>query len=177
MASAAEAVARHLGTDRGAASRLARAVGMSRGFVSNVLAGRVVPSDPVRWADGLGLAGAARAAFLRDLASDRQSPEVQAAIAMREAAPTTTAELDRLAPGIVEATARIAALERELAGVRACLAAIARLAGTTARDPTAEDNLAATEAAQRAPTRHDEDQTTRRTRGPLFKVPPRVHAP
>jgi len=142
MASAAEAVARHLGTDRGAASRLARAVGMSRGFVSNVLSGRAVPSDPVKWADGLNLTGEARAAFLRDLASDRQAPEVRAAIAMRATQPSTTYDLDRLAPGLVEATARIVALQRQVDALRARLDEVRRLCD---EDDQTEDDITAAE--------------------------------
>jgi hypothetical protein len=155
MGSAAEAVKQHLGTDRGAATRLAVRLGCSRGFVSNVIKGRHLPSDPVRWADALGLTGEARAAFLRDVASDRQAPEVRQAIG---------GELD-----LVQARARVAALERELAELRSHMRAIASMAQG---DVAAEDNLAATERAQRAPTQADDDHAARRRRRPFqFQVP------
>jgi hypothetical protein len=136
-----------------------------------VVSGRHVPTDPEPWADALGLEGDERAAFLRSAAATHLSPEVRAAIALRESQPTTTGELDRLSPGLVEATARIVTLERELAALRVRLASIARLAA-----PTAEDNLAATTAAERAPTQPDDEPASRRARGLHFKVPPRVRS-
>jgi hypothetical protein len=75
-------VAFHVGTKRGARSLLAQKMGLSRSYICNVLAGRHVPIDPVRWADALGLRDAPRVELIRTATAERLSPEVRTLLGM-----------------------------------------------------------------------------------------------
>ena len=80
-----------------------------------------------------------RAAFLRDVHLVGASAEVREAVAsLREGAPVATAFFDQHAPGLVEYSARITALEATITELRDRLASIAALAApnTPAPHPT-----------------------------------------
>ena len=105
-------------------------LGCSGPFVNHLCRGKAKPPlDRVPgWADILGLVGDDRAAFIEAARLAHTPPEIRAAVAaLREAAPATAAFLDKQAPGSLDAVARVAALEQEVAELRARLNQINKL--------------------------------------------------
>ncbi len=125
-------------------NEFARSGGVSGPLVSQIMGGiRTPPLDRMQeWADILGLPPGSpeRSHFLESALLAHAPPEVRSIVArLREGAPVATAFFDQHAPGLVEYSARITALEATITELRDRLAAIAALAApeTPAPQPAA----------------------------------------